>query len=86
MFDLCLTSLISGVITVSGLGLGVDHNNKVVYDYGKHTQYVIADKYSLNQHCKERTRFAKDTDAFKLVSVLSTEENKNIDIKKNKEK
>lgn len=74
MFELCLTSLLSGTIAVSGLGQMIDYNNEVVYDFGKHTQYVIADKYALSKLCGKPTRFAEKPNNFQLISVLGSDE------------
>jgi hypothetical protein len=59
---LCLTPLISGVISVSSLNLAVDTNNKLVYNYGGRTQYVLPDKFSLIKECRVKTRFVKDAE------------------------
>ena len=69
--SLCLTPLISGVISVSSLNLAVDTNNYLVYNYGGRTQYVLPDKFSLIKECKAQTRFVKDADnAFTLISSI----------------
>lgn len=68
---LCLTPLLSGVISVNSLNLAVDTNNKLVYNYGGRTQYVLPDKFSLIKECKEKTRFVKDASSpLTLISSI----------------
>ena len=68
---LCLTPLISGVISVNSLNLAIDTNNKLVYNYGGRTQYVLPDKYSLIKECSVKTRFVKDAkDTLTLIGSI----------------
>ena len=69
MFDLCLTALISGVISVNSLMLEVDTNNGVIYSFDNKTQYILPDSYNL-ESCGN-TRFVRDVNnAFDLVSTI----------------
>lgn len=68
---LCLTPLISGVISVNSLNLAIDTNNKLVYNYGERTQYVLPDKFNLITECQNKTRFAKEVEnPLALVSSI----------------
>ncbi len=63
MFNLCLTALISGVISVNSLMLEVDTNNGVIYSFDNKTQYILPDSY--NSESCGNTRFVRDvTKAF----------------------
>ena len=74
MFELCLEGLISGVIALNGMNLAVDHNNDTIYDYSKKTNYVLVDKYSNIELCKDYQTFANvnitDDETFNFINTI----------------
>jgi len=62
MFELCLELLVSGTLSVNGLGLYMDPNTNVIYDYGdkKVQQIVVPDKYNIISLCGEGMEFQSE--------------------------
>lgn len=71
MIELCLEVLVSGVLSVSGMNLAVDHNNSVMYTTNNKVQYVLPDKINLSQLCESEERFALNVEKpFNLIKSI----------------
>jgi hypothetical protein len=59
MFEVCLETLLSGVISVSGQNLTINENNNIYYTSNSRTEYVLPDKYNQLDLCSKKERFVK---------------------------
>jgi len=61
MFEVCLETLLSGIISVSGPQLIINENNNLYYTSANRIEYVIPDKYNQITLCQEPERFNTKT-------------------------
>ncbi len=71
MLGICLSALMSGVISTGELNYSLDTNNGVLFTHENRTEYVLADKFNLVQLCDKNERFAENSvEPYTLIKTL----------------
>ena len=71
MLGICLSALMSGVISTGELSYSLDTNNGVLFTHENRTEYVLAHKFNLVQLCDKNERFAENSvEPYTLIKTL----------------
>jgi len=72
MFELCLELLVSGTLSVHGVGLYMDPNTNVTYNYGdqKVQQIVVPDEYNIISLCEKKQYFQSEVPEKTKIAMI----------------